>query len=69
MNERLLRLEEKIAYLERHVVEQDRAMLELNEQVARLRAALLVLRERLPESGPGGAGEPVSPADERPPHY
>ncbi|MCW5549701.1 MAG: SlyX family protein [Opitutaceae bacterium] len=69
MDERILRLEEKIAYLERHIVEQDRAMLELTEQVERLRAALLALRERLPESATGGGGEPASPADERPPHY
>ncbi len=69
MDERILRLEEKIAYLERHIVEQDRAMLELTEQVERLRAALLALRERLPEAAAGGGGEPASPADERPPHY
>ena len=67
MDERVLRLEEKVAYLERHIVEQDKAMLELNEQVARLRAALLALRERAPDAG--SAGEAQSPEDERPPHY
>ena len=39
MDERVRRLEEKMAYLERHVVEQDKAMLELTEQLARLRLA------------------------------
>ncbi|MEY3775413.1 MAG: hypothetical protein RLZZ129_2193 [Verrucomicrobiota bacterium] len=68
MEDPVLRMQEKIAYLERHVVEQDRAMLEMSEQLARLRAALLALRERLPEAGTGG-GEPATPADERPPHY
>ena len=38
--ERLLRLEEKIAYLERHVTAQDRAMLELTEELDALRREL-----------------------------
>jgi SlyX protein len=66
MEERLLRLEEKIAYFERHVAEQDRAMLELTDQVARLRQALLTMRERLPDSPAGGES---TPEDDRPPHY
>jgi SlyX protein len=66
MDTRMQRLEEKIAYLERHVVAQDRAMLELTEQVARLRQALTALRERLPDSPTGGE---AAPEDERPPHY
>ncbi len=41
-------------------------MLELNEQVARLRAALLALRERVPDANAAGA---ETPDDERPPHY
>ena len=67
MDERVLRLEEKIAYLERHVVAQDRAMLALTEQVERLRQALAVLRERVPDSPVGGAD---ATGEERPPpHY
>lgn len=66
MNARIQRLEEKIAYLEHHVVEQDKAMLELMEQLTRLRLALQTLRERLPEESTGGV-TPVT--DERPPHY
>ena len=62
--ERLLRLEEKVAYLERHVTAQDRAMLELTEELDALRRELRRLREGRGE--PGSA--PVS-ADERPPHY
>lgn len=66
MNEETRRLEEKIAYLERHVTEQDKAMLELSEDVARLRREIAALRER--SSGParGGATEE---SDDRPPHY
>jgi len=67
MQEQILRLEEKIAYLERHVVEQDKAMLELTERVARLQQTLLVLRERLPAAETGGSEETMP--DERPPHY
>ena len=62
--ERLLRLEEKIAYLERHVTAQDRAMLELTEELDTLRRELRRLRE-----GRGEAGSAPEPADERPPHY
>ena len=67
MNERLQRLEEKIAYLERHVTEQDKVMLELGDTLAKLRQELRTLRER---SGGSGAGEgDKAPVDERPPHY
>lgn len=67
MTDPLLRLEEKIAYLERHVVEQDKAMLEMSDRLARLQLALAGLRERLPAAGPAGGEE--MPADQRPPHY
>ena len=69
MNERIQPLEEKIAYLERHVTEQDKAMLELAEEIAVLRRELKAWRER---SGPGAAGPGESSGEswgERPPHY
>jgi SlyX protein len=59
-------LEERLAWLERHVAEQDKAMLALHDELARLRAELRPLRERL-TAGPG-TGEQPEP-DERPPHY
>ncbi len=62
--ERLLRLEEKIAYLERHVTAQDRAMLELTEELDALRRELRRVREARAD-----AGASPEPADERPPHY
>lgn len=61
------RLEEKIAYLERHVAEQDRAMLEYAEELARLRREFTALRA-LTRRGLAD-GERDSTADERPPHY
>ena len=66
MSEETKRLEEKIAYLERHVTEQDKAMLEMAEDIARLRRELGVLRDRL---GSGTRGESEAADDERPPHY
>jgi SlyX protein len=62
------RLEEKIAYLERHVTEQDKAMLEMAGQMERLKRELLMLRDRLPTAAADGAGA-MAPSEERPPHY
>lgn len=64
-NERIDRLEERLAWFERHVTEQDKVMLELAEDLARLRAELLILRTR---GDAGGSGE-LPAGDERPPHY
>jgi SlyX protein len=66
--ESIQRLEEKIAYLERHVTEQDKAMLEISDDITRLSRELKALRERDGGGGQGGGGEEATP-DERPPHY
>jgi SlyX protein len=68
LNERIQLLEEKIAYLERHVADQDKAMLELVEDAVRLRRELGMLRDRLESTGPGDGAARPGP-DERPPHY
>jgi SlyX protein len=68
LNETLKRVEEKIAYLERHVTEQDKAMLELAAEIADLRKQLKALRGR----SSGGSHERDlggDVPDERPPHY
>jgi SlyX protein len=66
-DERLTNLEARFAWLERHVVEQDRAMAEMGEELRRLRRELVALRERL-RGMDGAAG--AAPADEPPPpHY
>lgn len=67
MNEPLKRVEEKIAYLERHVTEQDKAMLEMAEDLARLRRELKTLRER--SGGRVESGREEAETEERPPHY
>jgi SlyX protein len=66
LNDRINRLEEKVAYLERHVTEQDKAMLEMSEDIAKLRCELSALRDR---SARPNATEADEAADERPPHY
>lgn len=60
--QRLARLEERLAWLQKHVTEQDRAMLDMAEVLDRLKHDLRALRERS-DSGPAPLGE------ERPPHY
>lgn len=67
MNETTRHLEEKIAYLEHHVTEQDKVILGLVEDVGRLKRELRLLVARL---AAGGAPEPAeAPDEERPPHY
>jgi SlyX protein len=63
-DERLATLEEKLAWLQRHVTEQDKAMLELAGEIDRLKRKVAELGERpAPESG-------IPPViDEPPPHY
>jgi len=68
MSDALQQLEEKIAYLERHVVEQDKAMLELSERVERLKSELIGMRHRQAEPTLLGH-DSAAPLDERPPHY
>jgi SlyX protein len=65
-NERIERLEERLAWLQRHVTEQDKAMLEMAGQLDRLKAELTRLKQRA-EAAPTPAE--VNAADERPPHY
>jgi uncharacterized coiled-coil protein SlyX len=63
--DRLTRLEERYVHLQRHVAEQDKAMLALTEEVGRLRHELGQLRARLADT----AAETPEATDERPPHY
>jgi uncharacterized coiled-coil protein SlyX len=62
--ERLTRLEERYAHLQRHSTEQDKVMLELAEEVARLRKEFAALRTQQT-----AGREPDAPVEERPPHY
>jgi SlyX protein len=71
---RFEKLEERVAWLEHHVTQQDKAMLEQAKRLDRLQAELVRLRERAPGAGEMGYGlsvdaGDVSAAAERPPHY
>ncbi|MEK0445349.1 MAG: hypothetical protein RLZZ399_670 [Verrucomicrobiota bacterium] len=61
--ERLTRLEEYYAHLQLHVSEQDKVILELRDDVIRLKRELSRQRELLQSSSS------TSVPDERPPHY
>lgn len=67
--DRIARLEERLAWLERHVTEQDKAMLEQSRLLDRALAELRLLRERTAGGGASGGFAGDSPVDERPPHY
>ena len=80
--ERIDRLEERLAWLQRHVAEQDKAMLEMAGQIDRLKAETLRLRSRadvgFADGGSSGGSRDVggdgfsggaADANERPPHY
>jgi len=67
-NERLKHLEERLAWLERHITEQDKAMLEQARLLDRLLAELRHLRDRLASASPAEIPS-SSPAQDRPPHY
>lgn len=62
--DRLTRLEERYAHLQRHSTEQDKVMLQLADELASLRKELAAMRARAAE--PRETGEA---ADEKPPHY
>lgn len=62
--ERLTQLEERYAHLQRHSTEQDKVMLGLSEEVAKLRRELAKLQAQ--RSG-NTDGEDLP--HERPPHY
>ncbi len=68
MSEEIQRLEEKIAFLEHHVTQQDKAMLEFAEALERLKREVKTLAMRLVQADERGGGASL-PTDERPPHY
>jgi len=64
--ERLVHLEGRFEWLERHVVEQDKTILELTESVRHLRAEIARLRERAATAAESPAADEI---DDPPPHY
>ncbi len=62
----LIALQNRFAWLERHVAEQDRAMLKLEDEMRRLKRKLEVLQQQ--QRAGAHPAEP-SEGEERPPHY
>ena len=67
--ERIDRLEERLAWLERHITEQDKVMLEQSRMLDRALAELRLLRDRVATGAGDAAPSAASSTDERPPHY
>ena len=63
-DQRLTRIEERYAHLQRHSAEQDKVMLQLADELAKLRKELAALRTQQ-----AGGRETGETPDERPPHY
>ncbi len=63
-DESLARLEERLAWLQRHVTEQDKVMLELAGEIDRLKKQVAELRSKQANDA-----EDTPPDHERPPHY
>ena len=64
--DRLVHLEGRFEWLERHVIEQDKTILELTDAVRQLRSELARMRARAEPLADPGASDLI---DERPPHY
>jgi len=62
--EPLARFEERLAWLQRHVAEQDKAMLRMAEEIDRLKQQVAELRGKLTDEPDGTPGP-----EARPPHY
>ena len=67
MDEQQRALEERLTFLQRHVEQQDRIILELSREVSKLADRLVRAEAKLTQSA--DAGDQAAPADERPPHW
>jgi uncharacterized coiled-coil protein SlyX len=67
MDEHQRALEERLTFLQRHVEQQDRIILELSREVSKLADRLVRAEAKLTQSA--DAGDQAPPADERPPHW
>ena len=62
--DRLSRLEERYAYLQKHTAEQDKVVMQLADELAKLRKELGAMRAQ--QHAPRASDDVV---DEKPPHY
>lgn len=66
MQEEIKEMQERIAFLQRHIEQQDRAFLELSKEINLLSQRLARLEGKINQLG---GGEEGPPADEKPPHW
>ena len=67
LNERTEKIEERVAWLEHHVMQQDKEMMELAEMLNRTQRELLRLRERAVSLDENSLS--AQAVEDRPPHY
>jgi uncharacterized coiled-coil protein SlyX len=67
MDDRQRALEERLTFLQRHVEQQDRIILELSREVSKLSERLARTEAKVTQTA--DAGDQGPPADERPPHW
>lgn len=66
MQAEIKEMQERIAFLQRHIEQQDRAFLELSKEINLLSQRLARLEGKIYQLGGGEEGPPV---DEKPPHW
>ncbi len=64
-----INLEERLAWLERHIVEQDKEMLVLHDALVRLRRELAALRSASTPRNDRDDAPAAGETEPRPPHY
>ncbi len=67
MDDRQRALAERLPFLQRHVEQQDRIILELSREVSKFSERLARTEAKVTQSA--DAGDQGPPADERPPHW
>ena len=66
MDAAIRELQERLAFMQRHIEQQDRVVLELSREVAEISKRLARAEVKAQQVGDSEAGPP---ADERPPHW
>jgi len=66
MQEEIKEMQERIAFLQRHIEQQDRAFLELSKEISVLSQRLARMEGKVNQLG---GNEEGPPADSKPPHW
>lgn len=66
MEQRLMDLEIKVAFVEKHLAELDELVRDMHDTLARMQSEVAAMAEHMQEAGKDGATRLI---DEKPPHY